>query len=116
MLTCPPSAEAPPRRRHRGDLSAALPPEVPPTRRMVTPRALLTTINTELAARPECSGIRVGAGRWRTVRRPGECNWSEESLVLLVAGPLAAGALTEVRKAVARARARFDVAARVRRG
>ncbi|HEX8244250.1 MAG TPA: hypothetical protein VF541_12155 [Longimicrobium sp.] len=80
-------------------------------REAVSTAKLLAFINHEVEARPECRGVKVRAGAWSLDPYADECNWSETSLVVHVAGMVGAGAFQELRKVIAIARDRYDVAA-----
>ena len=80
-------------------------------RESVSAAKLLSFINGEVQTRPECAGVKVRGGAWEVDPCADECNWSPTSLVVHVNGTVSAAAFEELRKVIARARARFDVVA-----
>ncbi|HEX6751401.1 MAG TPA: hypothetical protein VF092_29185 [Longimicrobium sp.] len=104
-------------RRRTASLGPAVEPvqEQPETtvtgREIVSTAKLLAFINHEVQARPECAGMKVRGGVWSLDPYADECNWSETSLVVQVAGVISAGAFEELRKVIGLARERYDVLA-----
>jgi hypothetical protein len=82
-----------------------------PSRQAVSAAELLAFINDKIAARSECAGMKFRVRTWRLSPEGDDCNWSETSLVLHVAGTVSAGAFHELRKAIATARDRYHVLA-----
>ena len=106
-----------PRRRTATPVPAAVEPvqaqpEITTTgREVVSTAKLLAFINHEVHARPECAGMKVRGGVWSLDPYADECNWSETSLVVQVAGVISARAFEELRKVIGLARERYDVLA-----
>ena len=80
-------------------------------REAVSAAKLISFINREAQARPECAGVKVRPGAWDLDPRADDCNWSPTSLVVHVNGSVSAEAFEELRKVIARAQERFDVVA-----
>ncbi|HET7461469.1 MAG TPA: hypothetical protein VFJ82_09470 [Longimicrobium sp.] len=78
-------------------------------RERITPGGLVTFINHELQALPQCQGLRVRAGAWELDSLGDGCNWSESSLAIRVTGVVTRSALDELRRTINVARERFDV-------
>ena len=105
-----------PRRRTAAPVAVVEPargqPEITAAgRELVSTAKLLAFINQEVQGRPECTGIKVRGGVWSLDPYADECNWSETSLVVMVAGVVSAGAFDELRKVIGAARDRYDVLA-----
>ncbi|MGN6780613.1 MAG: hypothetical protein ACTHJH_03850 [Marmoricola sp.] len=81
----------------------------PSGRERITPGGLVTFINRELQALPQCQGLRVRAGAWELDTLGDGCNWSESSLAIRVSGVVTRSALDELRRTISVARDRFDV-------
>lgn len=80
-------------------------------REAVSAAKLISFINHEAQARPECAGVKVRGGAWDLDPRADECNWSPASLVVHVNGTVSAEAFEELRRVIARAQERYDVVA-----
>lgn len=87
----------------------AVPQPGPGGRARITPGALVTLINRELQALPQCQGLRVRAGAWELDSLGDGCNWKESSLAIRVSGVVTRSALDELRRTIHLARDRYDV-------
>jgi hypothetical protein len=102
-----------PRRPHADEpgpqADDAAPQSNPGDRERITPGALVTFINHQLQALPQCQGLRVRAGAWELDSLGDGCNWKESSLAIRVTGVVTRSALNELRRTIHLARERYDV-------
>jgi len=111
IITVPSIASRAIRPRRRPAAAQEEPVTVTCGREAVSAAKLITFINSEAQARPECAGVKVRSGAWDLDPRADDCNWSPTSLVVHVNGTVSAAAFEELRKVIARAQERFDVVA-----